>query len=150
MNASVPATVDESPPHAGRAVLWPRGEAGSAVVEFSLVAVLLLMLFLGIAQLAIYLHVRNVAAASAAEGARYGANADVSPEEGATRTAELLRRGLGDQTGSRLECAGRVESGPDGVTVTTVRCAGAIPVFFAPLGELLPVRVSARSVEEGQ
>jgi Flp pilus assembly protein TadG len=127
-----------------------RDDEGSAVVEFSLVAVLLLAVLLGIVQVAVYLHIRNVAAASAAEGARYGANADVGAAEGAERAGDILRRGAGDGTADRLSCAGSEDVGPSGVAVVTVRCTGVLPVFFAPLGEVLPVRVSARSVEEGQ
>ncbi|HEV2086892.1 MAG TPA: TadE/TadG family type IV pilus assembly protein [Cryptosporangiaceae bacterium] len=127
----------------------PTGDAGSAVTEFSLVAVLLLMLLLSVAQVAVYLYIRNVATASAAEGARHAANADVEPDEGATRAADILRRGTGDDTADRLRCSGgrQVDTG---VEVAVVRCVGAIPVFFAPLGGVLPVDVTARSIEEGQ
>lgn len=125
-------------------------DSGSAVVEFSLVAILLLMLLLGIVQVAIYLHVRNVATASAAEGARYAANADVDPAQGAARTDAVLRRGVGAETAARLSCTGGQLAGADGVVLSTVSCAGTLPVFFAPLGSVLPIRVSARAVEEGQ
>ncbi len=125
------------------------GDSGSAVTEFSLVAVLLLMLLLAVAQVAVYLYVRNVTTASAAEGARHAANADVEPAEGAVRAADILRRGAGDDTADRVRCSGGQEVA-SGVEVAVVRCVGALPVFFAPLGGVLPVDVSARSIEEGQ
>jgi hypothetical protein len=125
-----------------------RDDDGQAVVEFSLVAVLLLTLLLAIAQLAVYLHVRNVATASAAEGARYAANADIAPDDGAARTRDILARSIGPETAGRLECTGGAEQGPAGVELSAVRCAGALPVFFAPLGELLPIDVTGHAVEE--
>ena len=57
----------------------PRTTTGSAVVDFTLVGVLLTFLFLALLQLGLALHVRNTLVASAAEGARYGANADRNP-----------------------------------------------------------------------
>lgn len=52
------------------------GDDGSSVVEFTLVSVLLVGLFLGILQVALVLHTRNVLVSAAQEGARYAANAD--------------------------------------------------------------------------
>jgi len=118
-------------------------------VEFSLVTVLLLMLLLGIAQVAVYLHVRNVTTASAAEGARWAANSDVPAEEGGRRAQEVLGSALGAATAERLRCGGEEQAGASGATLVRVRCSGAVPVFFAPLGDLLPVDVEARALEEG-
>jgi Flp pilus assembly protein TadG len=126
----------------------PAGEGGSAAVEFALVAVVLLALFLGVLQVAVYLYVRNIAAASAAEGARYAANADVTPAEGAERAHQILRRGAGRDIAASLTCTGVEEVGSGGLSLAGVECAGAIPVFFAPVGGALPLRVSARAVEE--
>jgi hypothetical protein len=121
-----------------------RDDDGTAVVEFVLVSVLLLMLLLAVAQVAVYLHIRAVATASAAEGARYAANADVPTEDGAARATEVLGRGVGPGTASRLLCAAS-----DQAPVVAVRCAGTLPVFFAPLGGVLPVDVTGRALEEG-
>jgi hypothetical protein len=126
----------------------PRGDGGSALVEFSLVAILLLMLVLGILQVAVYLHVRNVAAASAAEGARYAANADVPEAAGADRAEAILASTVGHATAAHLTCSGALDEGPGGVIVSSVRCTGAIPVFFVPFGEALAIDVSGHSVEE--
>ena len=69
---------------------------GSAVVEFTLVGVLLTVLFLGVLQLGLALHVRNTLTASAAEGARYAANADREPADGVAVTRQLIRDSLAD------------------------------------------------------
>ena len=54
----------------------PRADDGSAVVEFVLVSVLVLVLLLGVVQVALALHVRSLAIDAAAEGARVAARAD--------------------------------------------------------------------------
>ena len=71
-----------------------RRDAGAAVVDFVLVSVVLLTLFLGVVQLGVALHVRNTLVAAAAEGARYGANADRSAADGEQRTRELVAASL--------------------------------------------------------
>jgi hypothetical protein len=126
----------------------PAGDTGSSIAEFALVSVLLVFLLLAVVQVAIYLHIRNVAVASAAEGARYAANADADPGGGAARAGDLLARGIGAETAGRLRCTGEVTDGPAGVRLSAVRCAGAIPVFFAPIGGVLPLEVTGHAVEE--
>ena len=71
-------------------------DRGSAVVDFTLVGLLLTVLFLALLQLGLALHVRNTLMASAAEGARYGANADRGPQDGAELTRRLVRDSLAD------------------------------------------------------
>jgi Flp pilus assembly protein TadG len=73
------------------------GDDGAAVVEFVLVSVLLLGLFLSVVQLGFALYVRNTLVACAADGARYAANADRSPADGAQQTRALIRRSLPDR-----------------------------------------------------
>jgi len=72
------------------------GDDGAAPVDFVLLAGLLTLLFLMIVQLGIALHVRNVLASAAAEGARYGANADFADHAGEaqTRTEYIIGREL--------------------------------------------------------
>jgi Flp pilus assembly protein TadG len=63
-----------------------QGQRGAAVVDFVLVLVLLVPLFLGILQVALVLFVRNTVTAAASEGARYAATLDRDPADGAART----------------------------------------------------------------
>lgn len=72
-----------------------RREEGSAVVDFVLVSVLVVLLFLGVVQLGVALHVRNTLVAAAAEGARYAANADREPDDGAQRARALIEESFG-------------------------------------------------------
>ncbi|MGZ4598201.1 MAG: TadE/TadG family type IV pilus assembly protein, partial [Actinomycetes bacterium] len=71
-------------------------DEGAAIVDFTLVGILLTVLFLALLQLGLALHVRNTLVASAAEGARYAANADRSPASGAAVTRQLIRDSLAD------------------------------------------------------
>ncbi|MFC6341306.1 TadE/TadG family type IV pilus assembly protein, partial [Nocardioides hankookensis] len=67
-----------------------RGQRGSAVVDFVLVLVVLVPVFLGILQVALVLLVRNTLASAASEGARYAATLDRGPEDGAARTRDQI------------------------------------------------------------
>ena len=69
-----------------------RTERGAAVVDFVLVLVVVVPLFLGIFQVALVLHVRNTLTAAASEGARYAATVDRPVEAGAARTRRADRR----------------------------------------------------------
>jgi hypothetical protein len=125
------------------------GDGGSAVAEFVLVVgFLLIPLFLGILQLGMVLHARNVVVASAAAGARYGANVDRSVEEGAAEACRRIREALA-RVEARLACTGTVvtRGGADPVDVVEVRVAGPLPMFFLPFGSLA-VDVTGHSVRE--
>lgn len=73
------------------------GEEGSAVVEFVFVSSLLLLLVLGVLQLALVLHIRNTVQDAAAEGARWAALADATLAEGHERTQSLIETAVGAQ-----------------------------------------------------
>jgi hypothetical protein len=67
-----------------------RGEHGSAVVDFVLVSMLVVPLFLGILQVGLFLYVRNTVTAAASEGAHYAAVLNREPGDGEARTRELM------------------------------------------------------------
>lgn len=64
---------------------------GSAVVDFVLVLVVLIPLFLGILQVGLVLLVRNTLANAAAEGARYAASLDRDLAAGEQRTRDQVQ-----------------------------------------------------------
>jgi len=70
-------------------------ERGSAPAEFVMVAALLTVLTLSVLQLGLALHVRNTVLDAAAEGARYGALADNTLADGASRTRDLITAAIG-------------------------------------------------------
>jgi Flp pilus assembly protein TadG len=67
-----------------------RNERGSAVVDFVMVSMLVVPLFLGILQVGLFLYVRNTVTAAASEGAHYAAVLNREPADGEARTKELV------------------------------------------------------------
>ncbi len=70
-------------------------EDGSAVAEFVMVSGLLTILTLSVIQLGLVLFIRNTVVDAAAEGARFGALADNSAEDGIARAVDLISTALG-------------------------------------------------------
>lgn len=121
-----------------------RAESGAAVVDFVLVLVVLVPLFLGVLQVGLVLHVRNTLTAAASEGARYAATVDRGPAEGAART----RAQIADALAARFarDVVGR-EVLLDGVPAVRVDVAAEVP----PLGLWGPavqLDISGHAVEE--
>lgn len=71
-----------------------RHQRGAAVVDFVLVVVVLVPVFLGVLQVALVLFVRNTVTAAASEGARYAATRDHDPADGAARTRRQISGAL--------------------------------------------------------
>lgn len=69
-------------------------QRGAAVVDFVLVLVVLVPVFLGVLQVALVLFVRNTVTAAASEGARYAATLDRDPGDGAARTRHQISGAL--------------------------------------------------------
>jgi hypothetical protein len=113
-----------------------------------LVSLLVLALLLAVLQVAVYVHVRNVVTASAQEGARYAANADVDAGLGAARTVEVIARATSEQTAEGLRCTSGEEVDATGLRLVAVRCRGSVPTLFAALGNVLPIEVAGRAVKE--
>ena len=77
-------------------------DRGSATVEFTLVSILLVLLTLGVMQVALVLHVKNTVSDAASEGARWAALADSSLEAGVERTGELIDTSVGSDYSERI------------------------------------------------
>lgn len=121
---------------------WRRrrwGDRGSAVVESSLVLVLLVVLLLALIQVGFALHVRNTLVASGAEGARYAANADRSPEDGAARARELITAALGEEYATDVTAGTELVGGVPTVVI----------VIRAPLPLLGPLGIADGIVVRG-
>lgn len=124
----------------------PRRERGAAVVDFSLVLPLLLVVFLLVLQLGIALHVRNTVLASAAEGARAGARVGATPQDGVARTAELISTALSPAYAGNVTA---VQSDVGGVAVLEVRVVAPVPVLGL-LGPDQAMDIRARAFVEAQ
>jgi Flp pilus assembly protein TadG len=106
-------------------------DTGAAVVDFVLVGTLLLFLFLGIVQVGLILHMRNVVTANAAEAARYAANLNVDPTAGGAKAHDLTAHELSHSVADAMACNSRL----DGDRIT-VECDGQLPLTFLPLGSV--------------
>lgn len=108
---------------------------GSAAVDFVLVGSLVTLLFLAVLQLGLDFHVRNVLAACAADGARYGANRDVaSAQAGADAANREIRDALGPAYAHAVPALSQDEV--DGAQVVTVVVTARLPLlaWFLPVG----------------
>src|SRR5680860_777399 len=92
-------------------------ERGSAVVDFVLVIVVLVPLFLGIMQVALVLHVRNTLTSAASEGARYAATVDRSLDAGVARTRNQIDGAIAERFASGVTASSVLVRGAQGVRV---------------------------------
>jgi Flp pilus assembly protein TadG len=116
---------------------------GSATVEFALVTPLLLVVMLGVLQVALALHVRSTAIAAAAEGARMAAMLGSDPDLGVERTEQVLRENIAG-TGVRTVTARRAVH--EGLQVLSVEVVMDLPLigFLGPT----EMRVRAHALDE--
>lgn len=119
-------------------------ERGAAVVEFVLVMVLLVPIVLGIAQVALVLHVRNTLAAAASEGARASAPLGASPADGAQRARSMIQAALDDRYARDISSSWTMVDGMPGTQVEVRAKVPALGLF----GPSVPVTVSGHAVRE--
>jgi Flp pilus assembly protein TadG len=128
----------------------PRDDRGAAVVEFTLVSILLVFLFLAIMQVGLVLHARNVMVSAAQEGARLAANADRSAQDGVARTEQALRESLGADLVARTDVTVAPESSTaSGAPVVGIQVSGPLPFLFVPVGPLR-ITVQGHALDEGR
>jgi TadE-like protein len=113
----------------------PHAECGSAAVDFVLVGSLVTLMFMALLQLGVDFYVRNVLAACVADGARYGANADVaSSAAGAAAANQEITRSLGSSYATAFAPTGTGDV--DGAPIVTVEVRARLPLlaWFLPVG----------------
>jgi Flp pilus assembly protein TadG len=121
-----------------------RSEEGAAVVDFVLVLVVLIPLFLGILQVALVLHVRNTLTAAASEGARYAATVDRAPGAGAARTREQISGALAARFARQVTAGPATVHGATGVEVSVTADVPSLGIW----GPAVRLHVSGHAVEE--
>lgn len=119
-------------------------ERGSAVVDFVLVLVVLIPMFLGILQVALVLLVRNTLAAAASEGARYAATADRGPQDGAAMTRNQIDGAVSGRFARDVSVRRVMVDGAPGIEVTVRATVPALGI--GGLG--FDIDVSGHAVEE--
>jgi Flp pilus assembly protein TadG len=129
-----------------RAGVTDERESGSAVADFAMVSGLLCLLFLAVFQLGLALHIRNTLISCASEGARYGARANATPQDGVVRARQLIRASLADRYADNVTAT---TTTVDGIQVMQVRIQAPLPVL-GPLGPDRVLTVQARAFSESQ
>jgi hypothetical protein len=122
-----------------------KDERGSAVVDFVLVSVVLVPLFLAILQLAVVWHIRSTLTASASQGARYGAAYDRSTEDGEQRTLTLIEESLSADLVESIEA--RLLEGPGMAGMVEVEVVADVPIL-AFWGPAITVEVKGHAIKE--
>lgn len=120
-----------------------RGATGQALVETALVLPLLIVLSLGLLQVALYAHARDVLLGAAQEGARLAAEDGRGLEDGLDRLRELARSGLGG-TVEPLRTRAQVDDEQVEITIDT----SLSPILPLPLEGGLPLHVRASMSRE--
>ena len=111
-----------------------------------MVSGLLSLLFLAVFQLGLALHVRNTLIASASEGARYGARANATPQDGEARASQLITASLSARYAEHVRA---VPTTVDGIAVMQLTVEAPLPVI-GPLGPDRMLTVRARAFLESQ
>ena len=121
-----------------------KGERGSAVVDFVLVMVVLVPLFLGIMQIALVLHVRNTLTSAASEGARYAATVDRPLAAGVERTRAQITGAVAARFARHVTAS---ETVLDGLPVVRVDVVADVPALGL-WGPGVRLAVSGHAIEE--
>ena len=121
-----------------------RGQRGSAVVDFVLVLVVLVPIFLGILQVALVLLVRNTLASAASEGARYAATLDRGPADGVARTRRQIDGAISGRFARDVSAHPATVDGAPGVEVVVHATVPALGLG----GPGISLTVTGHAVEE--
>jgi Flp pilus assembly protein TadG len=121
-----------------------RDERGAAVVDFVLVVVVVVPLFLGILQVGLVLHVRNTLTSAASEGARHGARFDREPTDGAARTRAAITDAVSGRFARDVSARRTTLQGVPAVAVDVTATVPPLGLW----GPGWPVKVSGHAVQE--
>ncbi len=114
-----------------------------------MISVLLVFLLFAVIQVAVVFYVRNIVAASASDGARYGATSNVDAQDGATRATSEIKGSLSDSIANGVPCTGSIGRDPGtGLQTAIVHCEGRIKSTFLPIGAFVHIDVTARALTE--
>ena len=106
----------------------PVSDQGSAAVDFALVGGLLTLVFMGVVQLGLVLHVRSTLVDCAAEGARAGAVAGHTSADAVVRLHELLAQDLGPGYAARARVTAVERTTVEGIDVVELTVSAPAPL----------------------
>ncbi|MGO1393161.1 TadE/TadG family type IV pilus assembly protein [Agrococcus casei] len=103
-------------------------------MEFTLVALLLVLLVVSIVQISLALYVRNVVVDAAGEGARHGALLGGDRQSAIERTEQIITASVSEQYAQQITSE---YATVDGIETLVVSVAAPIPVFgLAGIGQV--------------
>ena len=120
-----------------------RRPTAQALVESALVLPLILTLSLGVVQVVLYAHARDVLTSAAQEGARLAAEDGRGLDEGFARARALIAAGLGTSVDPV-----RVDGGADDELVAVYVDGALRPILPLPLVRDLPIAAVGRVARE--
>ncbi len=120
-----------------------RRDIAQALVESALVLPLVLTLSLGVLQVVLYAHARDVLISAAQEGARLAAEDGRGLDEGYARARALIAAGLGTSVDPV-----RLDGGADDELVAVHIDAALRPILPLPLVHDLPITAVGRVARE--
>lgn len=88
-----------------------RGDRGSAIVDFVVIAPILVAVGLGVLQVILAMHVHTVLTSAAAEGARAAALADADPHAGERRARQIVEESIASSSLERVAVHGALSGG---------------------------------------
>nr|WP_281065171.1 TadE family protein [Brachybacterium sacelli] len=118
-----------------------RRDEGSAVVEFPMVAALIVLIALGVMQAALIVHTRNTLIDAAVQGAHHASLIGATPEDGAERAERLI----GDRFGDSFQVEASAAESSEGTIRVEVRATLPLVGLFGPSGSLA---VEGRAIDE--
>ena len=114
-----------------------------ALVEFALVWPLMTVISLGVLQLVLYAHARDVVVSSVQEGARLASEDGRGLDEGYARTSAMISAGLGNSIEPPAV------AGYQDLDIVSLRVDAALrPILPLPVGASLPLHAEARAARE--
>ena len=120
-----------------------RRDIAQALVESALVLPLMLTLSLGVLQVVLYAHARDVLTSAAQEGARLAAEDGRGLDEGYARARALIAAGLGSSVDPV-----RLDGGADDELVAIHIDAALRPILPLPMVHDLPITAVGRVARE--
>lgn len=129
---------------------WPRSDRGSSVIEFVLLAVLLVLLLFVVLQIAVWFYARSIVASATADAARYAATTRGASGTGAQRAGELIGAGLSAGAAHQIPCQDSTSvDAASGLPTMTVHCRGQLKMALLPFDIPLTIDVQSSSFIEG-
>jgi len=120
-----------------------RPGAAQALVESALVLPLVIVLALGVLQVVLYSHARDVLTSAVQEGARLAAEDGRGLDDGYARAAALVTAGLGTSV-DPVRLDGRLDA-----DIVALRVDASLrPILPLPLVESLPIHAEGRVARE--